>query len=99
MPSLSHTPAGVVGIVTSPDGRVIATATDFDTNAPGGFTLLEAQKHRVQEALAASVVEAGCADWIRGAVTATASSRIFDHLVRLGGFGVNYIQVGQHGNQ
>jgi hypothetical protein len=40
------------------DGHVIAHASDFNQSRPGGFTTLEAQTHRVQQALAFAVVRA-----------------------------------------
>lgn len=40
------------------DGRVIAHASDFARDRPGGFTVLEAQTHRVNQRLAVEVVRA-----------------------------------------
>lgn len=40
------------------DGRVIAHANDFNRSRYGGFTLIESQTHRVEQALAFAVVRA-----------------------------------------
>lgn len=50
-------PAGVTAVYVY-DGRVIAHASDFDRSRPGGFTVLEAQTHRVEQRLALEVVRA-----------------------------------------
>lgn len=49
--------AGVTAVYVY-DGRVIAHASDFNRSRPGGFTVLEAQTHRVEQALASAVVRA-----------------------------------------
>lgn len=47
--------AGVTAVYVY-DGRVIAHASDFNRSRPGGFTVLEAQTHRVEQSLAFAVV-------------------------------------------
>lgn len=42
-------PQGVIAIVTSPRGDVIATAADFQRSGYGGFKLWEAQKMRARD--------------------------------------------------
>lgn len=49
--------AGVTAVYVY-DGRVIAHASDFSRGRPGGFTVLEAQTHRAEQALAFAVVRA-----------------------------------------
>jgi hypothetical protein len=49
--------AGVTAVYVY-DGHVIAHASDFNRSRPGGFTVLEAQTHRVEQALALAVVRA-----------------------------------------
>lgn len=39
-------PKGVIAIITSPDGYVMATHADFDHSGFGGFKTWEAQRHR-----------------------------------------------------
>lgn len=50
-------PRGIVAVLIS-DGRVIASASVFETSVPGGFTLLEAQQMRARRALAMEVMRA-----------------------------------------
>lgn len=42
-------PKGVIAIVTTPRGDVIATAADFERSGYGGFKLWEAQKMRARD--------------------------------------------------
>ncbi|BCH20155.1 hypothetical protein [Mesorhizobium sp. L-2-11] len=42
---------GVCGVVTAPDGHVVATHADFERQGYGGFSLKEAQTIRVREGL------------------------------------------------
>ncbi|TPL30220.1 hypothetical protein [Mesorhizobium sp. B2-4-7] len=42
---------GVCGVVTAPDGHVVATHADFERQGYGGFSLEEAQTIRVKEGL------------------------------------------------
>ncbi len=48
-------PPGVSAIFIA-DGRVIAHASDFNQSRPGGFTVQEAQEHRVRTRLAHAVI-------------------------------------------
>lgn len=50
-------PSGVT-VVYIYDGRVIAHASDFAPDCPGGFTTSEAQTYRAKRALALAVVRA-----------------------------------------
>lgn len=51
-------PKGVLAVFTDDEGRVIANAADFHPDRPGGFKMIEAQRLRVQRAIAWKVVEA-----------------------------------------
>jgi hypothetical protein len=52
------TPKGVIAIFTDDEGRVIATAADFNPDRPGGFKMIEAQRTRATRQLAWKVVDA-----------------------------------------
>lgn len=52
-----QTPPGVMAVYVY-DGRVIASASDFNRSAPGGFTIAEAQTYRARDALASKIVRA-----------------------------------------
>lgn len=54
----TDTPQGVVGIFVGPDGRCIASVSDFDHHGYGGYTQQEAQTHRVRDAIARAVADA-----------------------------------------
>lgn len=49
-------PPGMSAIFIA-EGRVIAHVTDFNRSTYGGFTLQEAQEHRVRDRLAMAVVK------------------------------------------
>lgn len=53
----NQTPLGVMAVYVY-DGRVIASASDFNRFTPGGCTMAEAQTYRVRNALAWEVVRA-----------------------------------------
>lgn len=42
---------GICGVVTAPDGRIVATHSDFERQGYGGFSLQEAQTIRVRDGL------------------------------------------------
>jgi len=50
-------PAGVTAVYVY-DGRVIAHASDFSPDRPGGCTVLEGQTYRAKQRLAFAVVKA-----------------------------------------
>jgi hypothetical protein len=49
-------PQGLVGMILV-DGRIVATATDFDQSKPGGFKLIDAQRRRIRYALGKKLIE------------------------------------------
>lgn len=53
----NQTPPGVIAVYVY-DGRVIASASDFNRSTPGGFTMAEAQTYRARDALSWEVVRA-----------------------------------------
>lgn len=55
--SAAPAPSGVTAIYLY-DGRVIASASDFAPDRPGGFTVHEAQEYRARSALNCAVVRA-----------------------------------------
>jgi hypothetical protein len=55
---MMDTPKGLVAIFIDDAGRTIATATDFAPDRPGGFKMIEAQRHRVTDRLDLAVIEA-----------------------------------------
>jgi hypothetical protein len=74
-------PPGVVLILSSPDGRVLATAVDFIQEARGGCSLAEGQVSRATRALALQLVRDSCATWIVTALDGYQCERIVRHMV------------------
>lgn len=62
-------PKGVVAIFVSPDGRVVASGTDFDVDRPGGYKLQDAQRVRAERRLARAVVDAYCSSTVTEALS------------------------------
>ena len=78
-------PKGVLLVLTDPDGDVIASATDFEQSALGGFSLLEGQKLRAKGALAGDLIRRGCAPYIAKAMDDYEANALLDKLVRTKG--------------
>ena len=57
---MSETPKGVVAVFVGPDGRQIASVSDFNQNGYGGFSLEEAQTSRVKDSIASAVADMLC---------------------------------------
>lgn len=57
---MAESPQGVVALFIADNGRVIASATDFARDRPGGFSIKSAQEYRVKRALALAVVKEYC---------------------------------------
>ena len=53
-------PTGVVGIYTDANGNVVVSVSDFKEQAPGGYTLYEAQRERCKRKLSVAVVNDYC---------------------------------------
>ena len=81
---------GIVAIYTDKGGRVIASASDFELSAPGGFTLAEGQEHRANICLCRAVIDAYCSSVIGAALDSYDCERIVH---KLGGT-VTVIPVG-----
>ena len=67
-PPKPRTPKGVVAILVGDDGSEIATATEFGTSAPAGFSRRDFQESQVRRALALATMRA------------LASPRLSDHI-------------------
>ena len=53
-------PKGVIAIWTDPEGRVIATESDFELSGYGGFKIWEAQRMRARNSVYREAVRAYC---------------------------------------
>lgn len=90
-------PSGVVGIFIDPDGRVIATATDFYKGYLGGFTLREAQTMRVKKALALEVANAFCSPVFVEAMSEYDIERVMQNMQKNGHKAV-FLGIGEEGD-
>lgn len=85
---------GVLLVFIDERGNAIAHAADFEPQAPGGFTLLEGQRHRAKFALALAVCNAYASPaFVRGLEPYDAE-RVIDRLCRVHGCKVHEIPVG-----
>lgn len=89
-------PRGVIAIMTSPTGDVIATATDFDRSAPGGCKLSEGQKWRARQQVKWATVRAYCSPVITNALDGYLLEQIADALCQKerGGHRITYRAIG-----
>lgn len=77
-------PCGVLCIMTRSDGHVVATASDFERQAPGGFKPWEGQLYRAREQVKLATVRAYCSDFVVNAISSYVSTQIADELCRKG---------------
>ena len=87
-------PKGVICIMTSPTGTVMATAADFDTSYPGGFKLWQAQMDRARTRVKWAVVRAYCSSAIMEAVRSCTMEMIADDLCEKGGHKLTFRSIG-----
>lgn len=92
-------PCGVVGILTSADGHVMASATDFERQGYGGFSLQEAQRIRVKNALGRELVRNLCHPDIPKAMDSYECQSLLDRLTRNHGYSATYIPIGHKPEQ
>lgn len=86
-------PRGVIAIMTTPDGEVIATAADFDRSAPGGCKLHEGQMWRARQQVKWATVRAYCSPAITKALGGYMLEQIADALCR-DGHKIRYRAIG-----
>lgn len=87
-------PPGVVGVVTTADGDVIASASDFIREAPGRFKLYEGQEQRLRQALRFKVVDAHCSPIVAHALDTYTIDQVFQQVQRKHGYRIYYVAVG-----
>lgn len=84
---------GTVMVFIAPEGRVIASATDFAQHSPGGFTNEEAQRLRCRDALAAAIIDAFASPVLNGAMDSYSRARIVGELEKSGGYRTHTLLV------
>ena len=58
--AMSDAPKGIVMCLISPDGRAVASMTDFAPDTYSGYSMAEAQEHRCKDALAYEMLRVFC---------------------------------------
>lgn len=89
------TPQGVVAVLTDNEGRVVASASDFKQDRPGGFSVKEAQRTRARRALASAMIDAFCSPVISRVLDIYDAERMLGDMVRKHGFNVTMIDIGE----
>lgn len=84
---------GVIAILTSPDGHVIATETDFGGLPHCGYTLRNGQEYRAINALKYAAVRAYCSRALSDALDGYAVDVVFRRL-KDAGHRVTIIPIG-----
>ncbi len=86
-------PRGVIAIMTTPDGDVIATHADFDRSTPGGCKLYEGQMWRARQQVKWAAVRAYCSPAITKALGGYMLEQIADALCK-DGHKIRYRAIG-----
>lgn len=73
-------PQGIVAVLVGEDGREIATATDFNCTAPGGFSQQEAQRIRARDRLASRAIYELSSPLLSSAVDNYLAKQIMDKM-------------------
>lgn len=87
-------PQGIVAIVTNGTGDVIATASDFDRQTPGGFKLWEGQRHRARQSVMWNTVKAYSSTALSDAVDYYLAEQLFNAMQRKSNHRITYRAVG-----
>ena len=92
--AMTKTPKGVVACFINESGRVIASATCFELDRPGGLSAKEAQKIRARERLHMNVANAYCSPCFVLGMSGYVISGIVDTLCHQHGCGIHYEYIG-----
>jgi hypothetical protein len=91
---MTQKPKGVVAVMVGPDGREVCSVSHFGLDKPGGFELLEAQKHYAKVFLNGAVIRAMCSDDIAAVVRDYDAEQIVRALCEKKGYKVHMISIG-----
>lgn len=81
---MTAAPQGIIAIMTSADGDVIATAADFNRSGMGGCKLWEAQMWRAKDQVKYATVRAYCSPVVANALSSYLLGQIAEELCRKG---------------
>lgn len=85
---------GVVAVFVGPDGREIASVSDFSTDGYGGFTMRQAQEHRIRYAVADAVAERFASTEFTKHLDNYQRRQVLDAMTRDGGYKLHIIPIG-----
>lgn len=85
---------GLVLVFIDERGHAIAHAADFEPQAPGGFSLRDAQRWRARRALAHAVCNAYASPMLVRGMETSDCERVIDRLCRVHGCTVHEIALG-----
>jgi hypothetical protein len=85
---------GVVAVLTDEQGRVAATAADFEHQGYGGFSLQEAQTVRVEDRVAIAFIRAYASECILKVTSSYDAKRMVDNLCRDHGWRLTIMPIG-----
>ncbi|MDR3495345.1 MAG: hypothetical protein P4L82_12160 [Ancalomicrobiaceae bacterium] len=88
---------GVVALLTAPDGRVLATASNFDPSGYGGFKLHEAQKIRARDAMRREFFALFCHRDVAGAIESYHADTIIRSICDQKKYREQFVIVGHDG--
>jgi len=93
-----HNLAGVIAVLKEESGRVVASASDFDQEKPGGFDLMETQKMRARQTLYHVAIQAFCAPAVVKVMDERVKRQLVTKMIEHEGFDLVLIPV-NHENQ
>jgi hypothetical protein len=80
----ANEPQGIIAIMTSRDGEVVATAADFNRSGVGGCKLWEAQMWRARDAVKWAAVKAYCSPTMANALGSYLMEQIASAMIAQG---------------
>lgn len=89
-----QTPKGVVAIFVGPDGRCIASVSDFRHDGYGGYTMQEAQTHRARDAIARAVADALASSEFTKHIDNYHKREVLSQMERQDGYRLHIVPVG-----
>jgi hypothetical protein len=87
-------PKGVVAVFVGSDGHAVASCADFDQSGYGGYTMQEAQTHRIRETIARRVAEAFASTEFTKHLDTYKVRCVIDQMIARDGYFLHIIPVG-----
>jgi hypothetical protein len=91
---MSETPKGIVAVFVGPDGHCVASVSDFDTSGYGGYTMREAQEHRIRDAIATAVANALASNDFTKHIDVYHKREVLRAMERTAGYHLHLVPVG-----